>query len=203
MISNSTIQHYFTEISDTELELFTPILSPVEATLTGLVSGVIAIYGLLTQLSIFRLLKRRSGRGINRIIYYQQVNIYAHPYLCIKVFLLQIFTLMSSCYILYANAARIFYPVSMVIGKVGCYIFDFLVLYHAMLVNTTSFYISLWRYICIVHPGKIRISLTVRARILMNSLISITTLITAITEPNHDNPVSDASIVLSWLSSLQ
>ena len=87
MISNSTIQHYFTEISDTELELFTPILSPVEATLTGLVSGVIAIYGLLTQLSIFRLLKRRSGRGINRIIYYQQVNIYAHPYLCIyKVF---------------------------------------------------------------------------------------------------------------------
>ncbi len=46
------------------------------------------------------------------------------------------------------------YPVSDLVGEIGCYIFDFMQIYGLLVTSTVSFYIALFRYFCIIHPEK-------------------------------------------------
>ena len=43
------------------------------------------------------------------------------------------------------------YPVSSVVSEVGCYVIDFLQYYNVIVLQTTSFYTSLFRYLCVAH----------------------------------------------------
>ncbi len=65
---------FLKNVSHLELEMFDPTLDPVYATVLAIFQAAIRIYAILTHWSIFKLLDRKKGRAINKMLYFQQVG---------------------------------------------------------------------------------------------------------------------------------
>ena len=61
-------------ITDVSTELFEPTLEKDKASLVFSLTCLVLVFGFLVQRSVFQLLKRKSGRAVNKIILYQQVS---------------------------------------------------------------------------------------------------------------------------------
>ncbi len=59
--------------------------------------------------------------------------------------------MITSSYTLYGATAMFVYPMGKIVGDFGCYFVDGLVTYYVGLISTNSFYVTLFRYLCIVH----------------------------------------------------
>ncbi len=57
-------------------------------------------------------------------------------------------------YATYVMVAANYYPLKDLIGTFGCYMIDSMEIFGVLSLQTTSFWISLFRYICIVHHVK-------------------------------------------------
>ncbi len=53
-------------------------------------------------------------------------------------------------YTTYMAVASFIYPMKSIVGHFGCYFIDFLEIYGVGFMRTQSFYVALFRYICIV-----------------------------------------------------
>ena len=96
--------------------------------------------GFIIQKKLYIFLKNRSKRFINKIIltnFYIQ-NITTPILLC--YFLLRLWT----------------YNPSQYISKDGCYVISFILQYNLMIDRSTSLFINLFRYICIVHDDFLK-----------------------------------------------
>ncbi len=65
-----------TQLSTMELKRFDPLLDIDEAIASSVLSSCLYLLTLLVHCNIFKLLRRKKGRAVNRIIFYQQVNIF-------------------------------------------------------------------------------------------------------------------------------
>ena len=57
-----------------QVDPFVPTLDLIQASGLALFAGLVYIVGILVQWNIFKFLKRKIGRNINKMIYYEQVS---------------------------------------------------------------------------------------------------------------------------------
>ena len=66
---------------------------------------------------------------------------------------------MAPCYLMfgvYSIVAVNHYPMKDIVGEVGCHFFEFVEVFGVISFQSVSFYTSLFRYMCIVHPDRMR-----------------------------------------------
>ncbi len=59
----------------------------------------------------------------------------------------------NSIFYFYTVANMFTYPIKNLIGSAGCYVIDFAEHFGVILLQSSSFYTSLFRYLCIAHQG--------------------------------------------------
>ena len=101
------------------------------------VSIMISSYIVIRRLLIF--VKRPNRRILDFIVGFQSSITIVEVFICTAFFNL----------IIWAKVPRAF------VGEVGCYIGNFLYFFKSPYCNSHSFFISLFRYICICHPKKL------------------------------------------------
>ena len=141
-------------IIDVDLEFFKPTLKPEESIVICTLTCLAFCFGFLVQRSVFQLLKRKSDRAVNSIIFYQQVKDLDFRF-CTMTFrkqrILQICLVVFSTFFLFNTANTAVYPIADLVGIEGCFVLDLIMVYGIILNSSMSFYMSLYRYLCLVH----------------------------------------------------
>ena len=92
---------------------------------------------------------------------YQKSVVSTHPYSLSKVFN----SLWMGPYLIYFSMSNWIYPLADYIGETGCYLMNIFRAIHLYEVQLQSFFISLFRFVCLFHGGllqKIKLSPNVR-----------------------------------------
>ena len=92
---------------------------------------------------------------------YQKNVVSTHPYSLSKVFN----SLWMGPYLIYFSMSNWIYPLTDYIGETGCYLMNIFRAIHLYEVQLQSFFISLFRFVCLFHGGllqKIKLSPNVR-----------------------------------------
>ncbi len=125
-----------TKLSDIQVKRFDVLLETEVAIPLAIFSSLVYSLNLFVSINVFRLLARKKGRDVNRIIFYQQVTqiVYGLNYI-------------------YYIVHSFIYPMADLIGSLGCYINDIISLVGFTYTNSASFFVTLYRYICINHTS--------------------------------------------------
>ncbi len=62
------------DLTNLDLDRFDVVLDTKEAVLSALFSGTLYLLSFFVHLNVFKLLQRKKGRAVNKIIYCQQVK---------------------------------------------------------------------------------------------------------------------------------
>ncbi len=142
-------------LTNSDLAKYDPRLNNFWNTVLTTASLVTVVFGVLIQRSLYKLLQRKRGRGINRIIVIHQVMNYRNiNKICFKNKVVFQGGLLLYCLSLLFSLPRLFYyPLKDVVGEPGCYILEILEGYSSVALSFASFFTTLFRYICIAHDS--------------------------------------------------
>ena len=116
---------------------------------------------------------------------YQKNVVSTHPYSLSKVFN----SLWMGPYLVYFSMSNWIYPLADYIGETGCYLMNIFRAIHLYEVQLQSFFISLFRFVCLFHAGflqKIKLSPNVRDK-----------------RPIHLYLIFEKSSLTNWIFTLQ
>ena len=111
--------------------------------------------------------------------------VFTHPYSLSKVFN----SLWMGPYLVYFSMSNWIYPLADYIGETGCYLMNIFRAVHLYEVQLQSFFISLFRFVCLFHAGflqKIKLSPNVRDK-----------------GPSHLYLIFEKSSLTNWIFNLQ